>query len=71
MTTATLAAHDFPLTIRLFSGSTDELLWEKTVDRPANGPVPLHIPGYADTPHYPVRVEITFGDGSIYISGAS
>lgn len=68
------ARHDFsesqyPLTLRLYSGKTGELLWERTVTlAEAQQLAKVEIPGYGGTEHYPVRSEITYADGSIEIA---
>jgi hypothetical protein len=55
----------FPLTLRLYSGKTTELLWSRTVTLDeARSLAKIEIPGYAGTEHYPVRVEITYADGT-------
>jgi hypothetical protein len=65
-----LSAEAFPVTFRIFSGKTGEVLWQKTVERPPSGElISLDIPGYADTEHFPVRVEIQFADGTTEIGG--
>lgn len=62
-----LPAELFPVTIRIFSGATGEILWS-TIVNPLDGkPVPIQIPGFAGTEHVPVRVEIKHADGSIEI----
>jgi hypothetical protein len=64
------ARHDypvskFPVTYRLYSGKTGELLWERTVSLgDARNLARVEVPGYAGTEHYPVRAEITYGDGT-------
>jgi hypothetical protein len=65
-----LAANKYPLTIALYSGKTDELLWSRvvTLDE-ARQLVKVEIPGYANTEHYPVRAEVTFADGTTSVEG--
>ena len=64
------ARHDyppekFPLTMRIFSGKTDEVVWSRTVTLDeARGLAKIEIPGFQNTEHYPVRVEITYADGT-------
>jgi hypothetical protein len=69
------ARHDFapamfPLTIRIYSGKTQDLLWsrEVTLDE-AKGLAKVEIPGYAGTEHYPVRTEIAYADGTTEVGG--
>ena len=64
------ARHDyppekFPLTMRIFSGKTDEVVWSRTVTlNEARGLAKIEIPSFQNTEHYPVRVEITCADGT-------
>ncbi len=69
------ARHDFsptkfPLTIKLYSSKTGELLWARavTLDE-ARGLAKVEIPGYGGTEHYPVRVEIEYADGTTEVGG--
>lgn len=65
-----LPAEAFPLTLRIISGKTSEVLWQTTVERPTSGELTsICIPGYADTEHYPVRVDIQYADGTTEIHG--
>ena len=69
------ARHDyspekFPLTIRLYSGKTGEVVWSRTVTLDeARGLAKIALPGYANTEHYPVRAEIAYADGTIADGG--
>ena len=65
-----LAASKFPLTIKLHSGKTDEVLWSHvvTLDK-ARQLAKVEIPCYAGTEHYPVRAKIEYGDGTTEIGG--
>lgn len=70
-----LSSDKFPLTLKLLSGKTGEVLWSRTVTigqarQRAEGAT-VEIPGYANTEHYPVRVEITYADGTTEIRGMS
>jgi hypothetical protein len=67
-----LAANKFPLTLKLLSGKTGEVLWSRavTIDE-ARQLAKVEIPGYANTEHYPVRVEIEYADGTTEIQGKS
>lgn len=67
-----LSPDKFPLTIKLHSGKTDELLWSRavTLDE-ARQLAKVEIPSYADTEHYPVRAEIEYADGTAEIRGMS
>jgi hypothetical protein len=63
------ARHDFspdkfPITLRLYSAKTGEMVWSRmvTLDE-ARALTKVEIPSYKDTEHYPVRAEITFADG--------
>lgn len=57
-----LTPDQFPLTIRVYSGKTNELLWSRTITLlEARGVAKIDIPGYAGTEHYPVRAEIEYG----------
>jgi hypothetical protein len=62
----------FPITFRLYSGKTGELLWSRTVTiDEARTLAKVEVPGYADTEHYPVRTEILYADGTHHIEGSS
>jgi hypothetical protein len=69
------ARHDFapdkfPITLRLYSAKTDEMVWSRTVTLDeARSLVKVEIPSYKDTEHYPVRAEITFADGTTSVEG--
>lgn len=69
------ARHDyspekFPLTMRLYSGKTGEVVWSRTVTLDeARGLAKIQIPGYVGTEHYPVRTEITYADGTVADGG--
>ena len=69
------ARHDyspekFPLTMRIYSGKTGEVVWSRTVTRDeARGLAKIEIPSYAGTEHYPVRAEIAYADGTIADGG--
>ena len=53
----------FPLTMRLFSGKTGEVLWSRTVTlEEARSLATIQIPAYGHTDHVPVRAEITCAD---------
>lgn len=55
----------FPITIRIISGKDGSELWSRTIERPPSGVLDaIEIPGYGHTDHAPVRVAITFADGS-------
>lgn len=59
------APEKFPITIKIRSGKTDEMIWSRTITlEEARGPALVKIPGYTGTEHYPVRVEIDFADGT-------
>ena len=64
------ARHDllrerYPLTLRIYSGKTGDVVWSRTVTLDeARQLAKVEIPGYAGTEHYPVRVEITYADGT-------
>lgn len=65
-----LPSSSFPLTITIFSGKTDEILWQQTISLDdARQIAKLHVPGYGNTEHYPVRVEYKYGDGTTRIVG--
>lgn len=62
----------FPLTFRLYSGTTGELVWSRTVTiEDARSLAKIEIPGYAGTAHYPVRSEIICADGTTHVGGMS
>jgi hypothetical protein len=69
------ARHDlppekFPVTIRLVSGTTGAVVWERVVTiEEARGLARVEIPSFANTEHYPVRAEITCADGATDIKG--
>lgn len=62
--TKPIARHDyppekFPLTIRLLSGKTGEVVWSRTVTvDEARALAKIEIPSFSDTEHYPVLAEI-------------
>lgn len=64
------ARHDFspekfPLTMRLYSGKTGEIVWSRTVTiDEARTLAKVDIPSYAGSEHYPVRAEIICADGT-------
>lgn len=62
----------YPITVRIYSGATSELLWERVIElSEARGPARVAIPGYGDTPHAPVNVEITYANGETHTGGVS
>lgn len=75
--TGPAARHDFspekfPITFKIYSGKTGELLWSRTVTLDeASSLAKLEVPGYAGTEHYPVRTEITYADGTATLDGMS
>jgi hypothetical protein len=68
--TKPIARHDyppekFPLTLRLLSGKTGEVVWSRTVTiDEARALAKVEIPSFADTEHYPVLAEILYADGT-------
>jgi len=58
-----LPAECYPVKIRIFARS-GPLVWEATVERPDGQFDQIRIPGFAGTPHWPVRVEIEFANQS-------
>jgi hypothetical protein len=67
-----LSPNKFPITLRLHSGKTGEVLWSRsvTIDE-ARNLAKVQIPGYAGTDHYPVRAEIEYADGTTEVGGLS
>ena len=66
------APEKFPLTMRIYSGKTGEVVWSRTVTLDeARGLAKIEIPSYAGTEHYPVRAEIIYADGTIADGGVS
>ena len=69
------ARHDyspekFPLTMRIYSGKTGEVVWSRTVPLDeARFLAKIEIPSYVGTEHYPVQAEITYADGTIVDGG--
>jgi hypothetical protein len=65
-----VAASKYPITLRLFSGKTGDLVWSRvvTLDE-ARQLATVEIPCYAGTDHYPVRAEIAYADGTTSIEG--
>lgn len=65
-----IARHDytpekFPITMRLVSGTTGEVVWSRTVTfDEACKLATIEIPSYASSEHYPVRAEILYADGT-------
>jgi hypothetical protein len=60
-----MSLNKFPLTIELISGTTGEVVWSRTVTADeARGLAKIEIPSFAASAHYPVRVEITYADGT-------
>lgn len=64
----TPARHDyppekFPLTMRLVSGTTGEVVWSRTVTLDeARTLATIEIPSFANSKHWPVRAEILTSD---------
>lgn len=59
------ASDKFPITTRIYSGKTGELVWSRTVTLDeARSLTKVEIPSYKDTEHFPVRVEIILADGT-------
>jgi hypothetical protein len=51
--------EQFPLTIRILSGTTGELLWSRVVTLDEAREITLiQVPCYAGTAHYPVHAEV-------------
>jgi hypothetical protein len=51
----------FPITIRIRSGKTGELLWSRTITRDeARQLASLEVPSYYGTEHYPAPTEVTY-----------
>ena len=73
--TKPIARHDFqpekfPLTLQLYSGTTGDLVWSRTVTLDeARSRAKIEIPSYAGTEHYPVRAEVACADGTIAAGG--
>jgi len=71
------ARHDlplskFPLTIKLISCATDEVVWSRTITADeAQGLAKVEIPSFANSVHYPVRAEIEYADGTTEVKGMS
>lgn len=69
------ARHDFspakfPLTMRLYSSKTGQVVWSRTIALDeARQLAKIEIPSYADSEHYPVRAEIVYADGTIASEG--
>lgn len=62
----------FPITLRLYSSKTGEVLWSRTVTlAEARSIAKVEIPSYAGTDHYPVRAEVTYADGTVDVGGMS
>lgn len=56
----------FPLTIRIYSGKTEQVLWSRTVTLDdARSLARLEIPSYSNTEHWPVRAEMVYADGTV------
>ena len=70
MTVKPIARHNyppdkFPLTLRLLSGKTGEVVWSRTVTLDdARALAKIEIPSFANTEHYPVLAEILYADGT-------
>jgi hypothetical protein len=65
-----LPTSAFPLILKIYSGKTNDLLWSREVSLDeAHELAMIEIPGYHDTEHYPVRVEITYADGTTDVGG--
>lgn len=65
-----LSPKKFPMTMKLVSGKTGEVLWTRviTLDE-ARILARIEIPSYAGTEHYPVRAEIEYADGTTDVGG--
>jgi hypothetical protein len=77
MTQKPIARHDylpekFPLTLRLLSGKTGAIVWERTVTiDEARTLAKIEIPSFMGTDHYPVLAEILYADGTTTAGGMS
>jgi hypothetical protein len=68
ISTHLLDPKQYPLTIRLVSGTTGAVVWERTVTLgEAKSFALIKIPSFANTEHYPVRAEIHYADGTTEI----
>ena len=55
----------YPLTLRLLSGKTGEIVWSRTVTiDEARALAKVEIPSFIGTEHYPVLAEIIYADGT-------
>jgi hypothetical protein len=65
-----LDPKQFPVTIRLVSGTTGAMVWERVVTiEEARDLARVEIPSFANTEHYPVRADIHDADGTTEIGG--
>lgn len=55
-----LPSEAFPVTIRIRSSKTNEVLWTRTIEQPptASDLVGIEVPGFGGTEHAPVYVDI-------------
>lgn len=67
-----LPASAYPLTIKIVSGTTGEIVWSRKIDLiEAKTLAKIEIPSFKDTEHYPVRTEIEYADGTKEVEGMS
>lgn len=58
-----LPKEDYPVTIRMLRNDNREVVWEKVIDLPNEGPVPIAIPGMAKEVGCPIIIQMEFGTG--------
>jgi len=67
-----LSARKFPITLKLVSGTTDEVVWSRTITLDeARGLAKIEVPSFAETRHHPVRTEVEYADGTSEVGGMS
>lgn len=67
-----LSERKFPITARLISGTTGEVVWSRTITfDEARSLAKIEIPSFAQTHHHPVRAEVEYADGTSEVGGLS
>jgi hypothetical protein len=60
-----LPREDYPLTIRMLREDNREVVWEKIIDLPNEGPVPIAIPPMRKLIGIPVIVQVVTANGEL------
>jgi hypothetical protein len=60
-----LPREDYPITIRMLREDNREVVWEKVVELPNDGPVPIAIPGMAKELGVPIIIQFETATGAL------